>query len=86
MTKRDRGFDRDQFQQIFDAGSVEGDTTVRVGVWRYGEDGAPKIRIDRVGTRKNNDTWVKPAKGLSADEAEAVAPLLVKAAKWLKKQ
>lgn len=76
-------YNPEAYVMLAEIGRVEvGKTTLRVGVFRYAE-GEPKIKVQKVVTRKGKVEEV-PLKGFSADEAEAVAPLLVQGAAKLR--
>ncbi len=57
--------------------------SIEVGVWQYKEY-APKIKVRRCGKRKDGGDYWKDAGGLTADEAEGAAPLMLEAAMALR--
>lgn len=76
-------YNPEAYVMLAEIGCVEvSKTTLRVGVFRYAE-GEPKIKVQKVVTRKGKVEEV-PLKGFGADEAEAVAPLLVQGAAKLR--
>lgn len=63
-------------------GTKDGETiSVDLKSW---DGAAPKIRVTRQGKRKNGENYFGKLGGMTAAEAEGLAPLLVKAAKALK--
>lgn len=75
----------DEFQKLDTVGSVPaGRGEISVFLFRYGDDGETRIKVQRTGTRKDGSAYFSDVSSLNAEEAAAVAPLLVKAAKKIK--
>ena len=78
-------YDESLFEKIADIGKVKaGKGELSVLIFRYGE-GEAKIKIQRLGAKKNGETFYAEMGNLTAEEAAGLAPLLVKAAAELKK-
>lgn len=84
--KRDNGYDEEKdhllkhVERIEVAGTAL-DITVDIKRW---EDGPPRIRVNRVGEKKDASRYVTKLGSLSAVEAEQLAPVLAKAAVLLR--
>ena len=73
-------FNPEAYVMLAEIGRFEvGKNTLQVAVLRYG-DGEPKLKVRKIVVKKDKSAVEQPMKGFSADEAEAVAPLLVQGA------
>ena len=76
----------DDYKCLTVVGTIEGERTIlRIGIWQY-KAYPPKLKVYRIGTRKKDGTeYTMDMGSLTADEAEALVPLLTNGAKALRK-
>lgn len=77
-------YDESLFEKVADVGSAKvGKVEFSVILFRY-NGGEVKIKAQRVGARKGGEPYYTDVGNMTADEAEALAPLLVKGAAALR--
>ena len=78
-------FRAEDYKCLETIGEVAGEKTLlRVAIWRY-KAGEPKLKVQRIGRKKDESEYVVDPAGMSAEEAEGVGGLLVKGAAALRK-